>query len=122
MERFKGRIRELTNRHRGCSMKRIAEETGRYIRGWKAYYGYAEAKTTLFALDTWVRRRLRCYQWVAWGPSRYRQLRKLGVSQDLAWNTRKSAHGPWRISMSPALGIALPNRYFIDLGIPTLSV
>lgn len=121
MERFKGRIRELTNRHRGCSMQRIAEETGRYMRGWKAYFGYAEAKSTLFALDTWVRRRLRCYQWVAWGPSRYRQLRKRGVSQDLAWNTRKSAHGPWRISMSPALGIALPNRYFTDLGIPALS-
>jgi RNA-directed DNA polymerase len=121
MERFKDRIRELTNRHRGCSMKRIAEETGRYMRGWKAYFGYAEAKTTLFALDTWVRRRLRCYQWVAWGPSRYRQLRKRGVSQDLSWNTRKSAHGPWRISMSPALGIALPNRYFTDLGIPKLS-
>jgi RNA-directed DNA polymerase len=121
MERFKGRIRELTNRHRGCSMKRIADETGRYLRGWKAYFGYAEAKSTLFALDTWVRRRLRCYQWVAWGPSRYRQLRQRGVSKDLAWNTRKSAHGPWRISMSPALGIALPNRYFADLGVPKLS-
>lgn len=121
MERFKARIREITNRHRGCSMERIAAETGRYMRGWKAYFGYAETKSMLFALDTWVRRRLRCYQWVAWGPSRYRQLRKRGVSQDLAWNTRKSAHGPWRISMSPALGIALPNRYFTDLGIPTLS-
>jgi RNA-directed DNA polymerase len=121
IERFKDRIREVTNRHRGCSMARIAEETGRYMRGWKAYFGYAETKSTLFALDTWVRRRLRCYQWVAWGPSRYRQLRKRGVSQDLAWNTRKSAHGPWRISMSPALGIALPNRYFTDLGIPKLS-
>jgi RNA-directed DNA polymerase len=121
MKRFKGRIRELTNRHRGCSMERIAEETGRYMRGWKAYFGYAEAKSTLLALDTWVRRRLRRYQWVAWGPSRYRQLRKWGVSKDLAWNTRKSAHGPWRISMSPALGIALPNRYFADLGIPRLS-
>jgi RNA-directed DNA polymerase len=120
-ERFKERIRELTNRHRGCSMERIAEETGRYMRGWKAYFGYAEAKSTLFALETWVRRRLRCYQWVAWGPRRYRELRKRGVSRDLAWNTRKSAHGPWRLSMSPALGIALPNRYYTDLGIPSLS-
>ncbi len=44
------------------------------------------------------------------------QLRKRGVSRDLAWNTSKSAHGPWRISMSPALDIALPTRHFVEMG------
>ena len=28
--------------------------------------------------------------------------------------------GPWRLSKSPALYYALPNRYFRDLGLPAL--
>jgi RNA-directed DNA polymerase len=42
------------------------------------------------------------------------------VSRDLAWNTAKSAHGPWRLSQSPALVIALPGRYSAALGLPRL--
>jgi hypothetical protein len=42
------------------------------------------------------------------------------VSTDLAWNTAKSAHGPWRLSQSPALVFALPTGYFRKLGLPSL--
>jgi RNA-directed DNA polymerase len=42
------------------------------------------------------------------------------VSVDLAWNTSKSAHGPWRLSQSPALTIALPAKYFREMGLPSL--
>jgi hypothetical protein len=67
-------------------------------------------------LDSWIKRRLRCYLWKQWGKSGYRQLRKLGVTRNLAWNTAKSAHGPWRLSRSPAMAFALPARYFAELG------
>ena len=50
----------------------------------------------------------------------HRELRKRGISRDLAWNTAKSAHGPWRLSASPVLAIALPARYFAALGLPSL--
>ena len=30
----------------------------------------------------------------------------------LAAKTASSAHGPWRVSRSPALSIALPNAFF----------
>ena len=46
--------------------------------------------------------------------------RRRGVSVDLAWNTAKSAHGPWRLSQSPALTSALPARYFRRLDLPRL--
>jgi RNA-directed DNA polymerase len=42
------------------------------------------------------------------------------VSRDLAWNTVKSAHGPWRLSQSPALAIALPGGDCDGLGVPRL--
>jgi len=32
-----------------------------------------------------------------------------------------SPHGPWRLSNSPALTIALPNAFFGSLGVATLA-
>jgi hypothetical protein len=32
-----------------------------------------------------------------------------------------SPHGPWRLSNSPALTIALPNAFFVSLGLATLA-
>ena len=122
VKRFKDRIREITCRTRGRNMERIAAEVGQYIRGWKAYFGFAEVLSPLKELDSWIRRRLRCYLWKQWGRRGYRELRKHGVSRDLAWNTAKSAHGPWRLSRSPGLAFALPARYFVSLGVPILYI
>ncbi|MEW6586802.1 MAG: group II intron maturase-specific domain-containing protein [Nitrospirota bacterium] len=92
----------------------------KYLLGWKAYFGVCESRSVLKEMDSWIRRRLRCYLWKQWGKSGYHELRRRGVSRDLAWNTAKSAHGPWRLSRSPGLAFALPARYFASLGLPSL--
>jgi RNA-directed DNA polymerase len=117
---FKAKVRELTSRTRGRTMRQIMKELRTYLLGWRGYYGFAEVTSPLLDLDKWIRRRLRCYHWKQWGRRGYRELRKRGISRDLAWNTAKSAHGPWRLSQSPALAIALPTRYFAALGLPSL--
>jgi hypothetical protein len=63
----------------------------------------------------------RCYEWKQWGSKGYRELRRRGVSVREAWNVSKSAHGPWRISKSPALSLALPTRLFSAMGLPQLA-
>lgn len=120
LRRFKQTIRQLTRRTRGRTIQHIIADLRNYIRGWKGYFGFNEVPSPLKDLEKWVRRKLRCYLWKQWGRSGYRQLRKRGVSTGLAWNTSKSAHGPWRLSQSPALVIALPWRYFNQLGLPNL--
>jgi len=117
---FKVRVRELTGRTRGRTIRQIVKELRIYILGWRGYFGFAEVNSPLLELDKWIRRRLRSYHWKQWGRRGYRELRKRGVSCVLAWNTAKSAHGPWRLSQSPALTIALPARYFAGLGLPNL--
>ena len=89
----------------------------------KAYFGIAEVLSPLRDTDKWVRRKLRCYIWKQWGRAGYRELRKCGVSVREAWNTSKSAHGPWRLSKTPALALALalPVRYFSSIGLPALA-
>jgi RNA-directed DNA polymerase len=122
LERFKAQIRELTRRTRGRNIRKIIEELRKYLNGWKAYYGLSQYRSLFKELDSWIRRKLRCYLWKQWGRRGYRELRRRGVSRDLAWNTAKSAHGPWRLSHSPALAIALPGKYFDASGLPRLYV
>lgn len=121
LQRFKARIRVYTSRTRGTSLTRMIRELRPYLVGWRNCFGFCEVRSILKELDSWIRRRLRCMQWKQWGRRRYRELRQRGVSQDLAWNTAKSAHGPWRLSRSPALSFALPAAYFASLGFPRLA-
>ena len=116
LEALKAKVRRLTQRTRGYSLSQIIDELRPALLGWKAYFGFAEVVSPLKELDKWIRRKLRCYQWKQWGRAGYRRLRALGVSRELAWNTAKSAHGPWRLSRSPALAYALTYAYFTRLG------
>ena len=124
VDRFKGRVRELTSRTRGVSVERMAEDLTRYLRGWLGYFGKCETPSVLQSLEEWTRRRLRSAIWQQWkrGRVRFAELRKRGLGKDLAARSAGSAHGPWRMANSPALAIALPNAYFDSLGIPRLAV
>ncbi|MCL1480510.1 MAG: hypothetical protein MH213_03890 [Marinobacter sp.] len=120
IQQFKYRVRAITRRTRGRTMQTVMGELVVYLRGWKGYYGFAQVKSPIRDLEKWVRRKLRCYHLKQWERSGYRQLRKRGVSVKLAWNTAKSAHGPWRLSHSPGLRQALPRQYFASMGLPDL--
>jgi RNA-directed DNA polymerase len=120
LKALKQEVRQRTCRTRGVSLQRVVDGLRQYLDGWYAYFRFTEGQSSFKELDSWVRRRLRCYVWKQWGRRRYRELRHRGVSRDLAWNTCKSAHGPWRLSRSPALAIALPGHYFDRAGVPRL--
>jgi len=121
--RLKKRIRELTKRNRGVSLQRMVEQLRRYLIGWRGYFGFCQTPTVLRDLDSWIRRRLRCFQWKLWkrGKTRFAELRRRGVGKDLAAQTAGSSRGLWHLSRSPALSIALPGAYFDSLGLPKLS-
>jgi len=122
LSRFKVKVRQMTKPTKGRSLKQVIEELARYLIGWRAYYGYCETPSILAGLDMWIRRRLRALAWRHWkrGRKRFAELRKRDVNHDLAAQTCGSPKGPWRISKSPALSLALPNRYLAALGFPPL--
>jgi RNA-directed DNA polymerase len=122
-ERFQARVRELTRRTRGISLRTMADQLASYLRGWRGYFGHCQTPSVLEELDSWIRRRLRCFLWKQWkrGKRRFAELRRRGVSKDLAAKTAGSPHGPWRISRSPALSYALPDAFFVALGVPLLA-
>ncbi len=122
--RCKQRVRELTRRTRGVSVEQMTKELASYLRGWKGYFGHCETPSVLRKLEAWMRRRLRSVIWKQWkrGRVRFARLRQWNVGPDLAAQTAGSSHGPWRLSDSPALQLALSVAYFDSLGLPRLSV
>jgi len=123
IDRLKARVRELTRRTGGQSLSQVIKELSCYLIGWRGYFGFCETPSVLYTLDRWIRRRLRAVVWKQWKRTRTRfaKLRRRGVGRELAGQTAGSPHGPWRLSNSPALAIALPNAFFASLDLVTLA-
>jgi len=119
---FKRRIRELTGRNGGRSMKDVVARLRSYVQGWKAYFGLAQTPRVWSDLDKWLRHRLRVIQLKQWrrGPTIYRELRALGappaVAQQVAANSRR-----WWRNSGQLLNSVLTLAYFDRLGMPRLS-
>ena len=123
IERFKMRVRELTQRTRGISIAKIIEDLSRYLIGWRNYFGLCQTPKVLSKLDGWIRQRLRMYLWRQWrnGRNRFAELRRRGVPKFRAAVAAGSPTGMWRMSRHPAVQEALRNRYFDSIGLPRLA-
>src|SRR6202051_3315463 len=121
LERFKQRIREITRRAKGVSIKTTMEELAPYMRGWRGYFGFCETPEVLIALTRLGRVGLRAALWHQWKTPRRRRraLIALGVSGELL-NMAGSGRGPWDLARSKALSIGLSNAHFKSLGLPSL--
>jgi len=123
VRRLRQRVRKLTRRTRGVSIEQMVEDLNRYLIGWRGYFGYCETPSVLEDLDSWIRRRLRAVYWKQWkhGRRRYAALRARGATRDQAATAAGSSHGPWRMSRTPTINLALPNAYWDSLGLARLA-
>jgi RNA-directed DNA polymerase len=122
-DRFKRKVRELTRRMLGVSVRTMVRRLAQYLRGWRGYFGYTQWPTELRDLDGWIRRRLRCYLWKQWKKPKRRaaELIRHGVDPNMAWKTVKCQPGSWRASRTIAMSKALPEAYWSKLGLPRLA-
>jgi RNA-directed DNA polymerase len=123
LARFKTRVKRLTRRNQGRSLPQVIRLLSRYLRGWIGYFGFCQTPAMLRDLDSWIRHRLRCLQWKHWKVYRRRkaELLKRGIPPQLAHTTAWSAKGPWRISHTPGVRMALNNHAFEQMGLVSLS-
>ncbi|WP_368657309.1 group II intron reverse transcriptase/maturase [Metabacillus halosaccharovorans] len=122
IQRFKQRIREITSRKWSISMKDRIEKLNRYLVGWLGYYQLADTPSVLAKLDGWIRRRLRMIRWKEWKKvkTKHRNLKKLGIKPNKAWEWANTRLGYWRIAKSPILDRALDNHYWLNQGLKSL--
>jgi len=119
IKRFKERIRELTDRNSGKSLAQIIYKLNQYLRGWWNYYRLSETRHFLKSLNGWIIRRLRCVLWKQWKNPRtkIRNLLKRGISHKHAVFCGCARKKHWRMSRVKWVIVALPNKYFLDLGL-----
>ena len=123
VKRLKERIRELTRRKGGKSMRSVYVELSGYLRGWKEYFRLADTPRKFNELDGWIRRRLIAVQLKQWkcGPTAYGKLRALGVSGRPASAAAAHVRRWWRTAAHGALNAAFPSSYFDLKGVPKLA-
>jgi RNA-directed DNA polymerase len=123
LARFKARVKALTRRNQGRSLGHVITTLSAYLRGWIGYSEFCQTPAVLRDLDSWIRHRLRCLQWKHWKVYRRRkaELLKRGIPQALAHTTAWSAKGPWKISHTPGVRMALNNHFFDQMGLIRLS-
>src|ERR1700693_350756 len=121
LDRFKQRIRDITRRAKGVSIKTTMEELATYMRGWRGYFGFCQTPEELIALTRWVRLRLRAALWRQSKTPRRRRAALIanGVRGELR-NMAGSGRGPWHLARSKALSVGLSNAHFKSLGLLSL--
>jgi len=121
--RLKLRLRALTKRNWGVSNAYRISKLNQFIRGWMGYFQIADTQRVFRDVDEWYRRRMRQILWKQWKRprTRVRMLTSLGIRQDLAYPWGNSSKSYWKIAKSPILHRALPNSYWDEIGLLTLS-
>ena len=120
--KLKERVRKITARNGGRSVKAVIAELSDYLNGWKAYFGKAQTPGVFAKVDGWIRRKLRVLQTKHWkrGTTAYRELRKLGAPENVAARVAKYLRRWWQNS-GLLLNTVLTTRYYDKKGLPRLS-
>ncbi len=122
-ERLKEKIKHATNRNISMNFNFRIKKLNEIIVGWINYFKLADMKSKLSELDKWIRRRLRACVWKTWKKikTRFKNLMKLGVPKDKAWEFANTRKGYWRISKSPILNKTVTNQRLTNHGFKSLS-
>ena len=122
IRRFKGDLRVVFRRGRGCALRQTVEELNPKLRGWMNYFREIGVKSVLQELDGWIRRHLRKLLWRHWKcpKVRYRKLLRLGLSEERARMSAYNGRGAWWNARAPHMNQMLPKKLFDGIGLISL--
>jgi group II intron reverse transcriptase/maturase len=126
-DRIDAKLRELTPRAWGQSLRGCIRELNAYLRGWLNFFGTSctdAVARTLHNLDAHIRRRLRALLLRQWKRRRFivRRLVRLGAQASTAWRRVYEGHKSlWALSHCGPVDYALDKRYFAEHGLFSLE-
>ena len=93
-QKLKRKLKQLTDRSWSISLDNRIKQINYLIRGWVNYFRIANMRQTIIEIDKHLRTRIRVIIWKQWKKitKRYKALRQLAVSHEIALacaNTRK---------------------------------
>lgn len=121
--RFKEKLRRMTRRNKGASLDQLIHGLNPVLRGWLNYFRLARMKNRLAILETWLRRRIRCFRLKqckrAMGIVRF--LRSREVPEHRCWLIALSGKGWYRLANTPGAHEGMNLVWFEQIGLFSLS-
>jgi RNA-directed DNA polymerase len=110
---LKQRVRLITRRNGGRSLRTIVADLKQYLPGWKEYFRLADTPKTFVEYDKWLRYRLRALQLKQWkrGSKIYAEMRRLGLSDAVAAQAA-AVNQRWWARAASAVHAGLTARYY----------
>jgi RNA-directed DNA polymerase len=106
---LKEKLKTITRKTTPMSFEERIQKLKETAEGWLNYFRMASIQGKLKETDGWIRNRLRYCIWHNWKkPERKRKnLIRLGVEQEMAYQWSRSRMGGWAIAQSPILGTTI---------------
>ncbi|MGF6229766.1 RNA-directed DNA polymerase [Inquilinus ginsengisoli] len=122
VKRCKAKLRASFRAGRGQNLAATVDDLTPILRGWTAYFRFAEARGVFEDLDGWLRRKLRCILWRQWKRpwTRVQRLIQRGLDRQRAWLAANNGRGPWWNAGASHMNDAFRKSFFDTLGLISL--
>jgi Retron-type reverse transcriptase len=106
---IKEKLKIITRKTTPMTFDERIQKLKETTQGWLNYFRMASIQAKLKELDGWIRNRIRYCIWHNWKkPERKRKnLIRLGVDQEMAYQWSRSRMGGWAVAQSPILGTTI---------------
>lgn len=106
------KLKKLTDRSWSISLDNRIKKINYVVRGWVNYYRIANMRSKIAEIDEHLRTRVRVIIWKQWKKitKKYKALRQLGVSHEIAFNCANTRKGYYQICKSRYIQFAINNE------------
>jgi group II intron reverse transcriptase/maturase len=122
-KRLKEKVRKLTRRNRGISLEQLVRELNLALTGWCNYFRSAKMLSKLKKIDSWIRRKVRCFKLKQCKRAKgiIKFLTGLGVPRWRSVLVAVSHKGWFRKSATPQAHEGMSSLWFQKIGLVNLA-
>ena len=119
VQKFESKLKDITSRSDAISIADKIVKLNQVIRGWINYFKIADMKVLMTNISEHLRHRLRMCIWKYWKKpmTKYRALRKLGISEYNAHMVANTRRGCYWVASTVILHIAISNKRLKEKGL-----
>lgn len=119
VQKFESKLKDITSRSDAISIADKIVKLNQIIRGWINYFKIADMKVLMTNISEHLRHRLRMCIWKYWKKpmTKYKALRKLGISEYNAHMVANTRRGCYWVASTVILHIAISNKKLKENGL-----
>ena len=108
-QKLKRKLKQLTDRSWSISLDNRIKKINYVVRGWVNYFRIANMRQKIIDIDKHLRTRIRVIIWKQWKKTlrRYKALRQLGLTHELAFNCANTRKGYYQICKTTYIQFAI---------------